>query len=593
MSQIYHAPLEDFRFCIETLLEAPKAWPRMGLPDLDADTAMAALEAAGSFCSEQLLPLNAPGDKQGCARDPATGAVSTPDGYKRAFELYRQQGWSGLSCHADHGGQGLPQIIQSAFNEMQSSSCQAFGMYPLLALGAYECLRMNASSETGALYLARLASGEWTGTMCLTEPQCGTDLGLLRSRATPLPNGTFRLDGSKIFISSGEHDLAENIVHLVLARLPDAPAGTKGISLFVVPKLSVADDGSMGGPNGVFCPRIEEKMGIHGNSTCEMLLDGAIGRLVGAPNQGLKAMFVMMNGARLGVASQGVGISEASYQAARAYAFDRLQSRSLSGPKAPALAADPIVWHPDVRRMLLTIRARAEGGRMLALWAAHLADVSHRHDDPAERARALADLGVLTPVAKARLTDQGFESANLSIQIFGGHGYIREHGVEQFARDARINMIYEGANGIQALDLLARKVLSDQGHALRSLCNPIQQLLGERRADPRAQAWIEPLSKGSAAFLAASMQTGIKALTDPDEAGAASVDFLHALGSLLEGYLFAKSACLLIDSNTPFAQAKRALADFYFEKLFPEIFFRLKTMASGNATLAAFDNRWL
>jgi hypothetical protein len=299
-----------------------------------------------------------------------------------------------------------------------------------------------------------------------------------------------------------------------------------------------------------------------------------------------------MNGARLGVALQGVGISEASYQAAKAYAFDRLQSRSLSGPKEPLLAADPIIWHPDVRRMLLTIRARAEGGRMIALWAAHLADLSQRHDDQDTRSAALAELGVLTPVAKARLTDQGFESANLAIQIFGGHGYIREHGVEQLARDARINMIYEGANGIQALDLLARKVLSDQGKALRSLCAPIQQLIDERGSDERAQAWIAPLSKGATALMASSMQTGMRALSNPDEIGSASVDFLHALGALLEGYLFAKSACLLLDEQDDFARAKRALADFYFDKLFPELFLRLKTMGAGNASLAAFDNRW-
>lgn len=590
MSLPYRAPIEEMRFCIQTLFGATHDWPSMGLGDFDLETAMAVLDAAGSFCADVLLPLNAPGDAQGCTYDPLGKTVKTPEGYKAAFDAYRKQGWSALACLPKHGGQGLPQLVQSCFNEMQSSTCQAFGMYPLLSLGAYECLLLNAEPALQDLMLPRLASGEWTGTMCLTEPQCGTDLGLIRTKADLLPDETYALSGSKIFISSGEHDLAANIVHLVLARLPGAPAGTKGISLFAVPKFHVADDGSMGGRNGITCTRIEEKMGIHGNSTCEMLLDGAVGRLVGKPHQGLRAMFVMMNGARLGVALQGVGISEASYQAAKRYAFERLQSRALSGPKRPDLAADPIACHPDVRRMLLTLRSRAQTGRMIALWAAHLADLSVLHADPEVRAKAASELAVLTPLAKARLTDQGFESANLALQIHGGHGYIRDHGVEQLARDSRINMIYEGANGIQALDLLGRKTLPDQGKALFSLCEPIGALAEAYGADSRACRWIEPLTKGAESFQVAATQTGLRCLLNPEEAGAASVDFLNALGCLLEGFLVAKSACLLLDADDPFARSKRALADFHFDKLFPELHARLQTMSSGASSLMDYDD---
>lgn len=590
MSLPYCAPLEDMRFCIETLFDAPRDWPSMGLTEFDLDTAMAVLDAAGLFCTQVLLPLNATGDAQGCRFDPADKSVKTPEGYKEAFNAYRTQGWSSLACKPEHGGQGLPQLVQSCFDEMQSSTCQAFGMYPLLSLGAYECLLLSADPALQALMLPKLASGEWTGTMCLTEPQCGTDLGLIRTQAVPLPDGTYALSGSKIFISSGEHDLAANIVHLVLARLPGAPVGTKGISLFAVPKFHVNDDGSLGGPSGISCARIEEKMGIHGNSTCEMLLDGAKGRLVGQPHQGLRAMFVMMNGARLGVALQGVGITEASYQAAKRYAFERLQSRSLSGPKYPKLMADPIICHPDVRRMLLTIRSRAQTGRMIALWAAHLADISIRHVDPVARAQAASKLAVLTPLAKARLTDQGFECANLALQIYGGHGYIRDHGVEQLVRDSRINMIYEGANGIQALDLLGRKTLSDQGKALASLCEPINELVTTFGSDPRAKRWIAPLAQGAQSFSASATQTGFLCLSNPEEVGSASVDFLNALACLLEGYLVAKSACLLLERSDPFALSKRSMADFHFDKLFPELHTRLKTMASGSSSLMAFDD---
>lgn len=463
---------------------------------------------------------------------------------------------------------------------------------PLLFTAPYECIHRSASPELQALYLPKLARGDWTGTMCLTEPHCGTDLGMLRTKAEPRPDGSHEISGTKIFISAGEHDLAENIIHLVLARTPGAPAGTKGISLFIVPKFIPDPDGSLGERNGIACARLEEKMGIHGNSTCEMVLDKARGFMVGPEHAGLRAMFIMMNGARLGVAMQGLGITEASLQSAKAYAFDRLQSRSLKGPARPELPADPLIVHPDVRRMLLTIRARAEGGRMLSYWAAHLADMASRGSDAVERSEALAQLSVLTPVCKSRLTDQGFESANLAMQIHGGHGYIRELGVEQLARDASINMIYEGTNGIQALDLVGRKVLPDQGKALRMLCAPLGALIDKHGTDERAARWLTPLAKAADAFMKSSMQTGLKAFANPDEVGAASVDFLNALACLLEGYCFALSAIACLERTDAFGLAKLAIADFYFDKLFPEIFMRLKCMSSGNNSLACFENDW-
>ena len=592
MSLQYTTPLEDMKFCLKDLLQVDKDWERLGFHGLDLDTAVAVSEAAGVFCSEVLSPLNASGDKQGCQLLP-DGTVKTPDGYKEAFDQYRQQGWSALACDTTHGGQGLPQTIQAAFNEMQASTCQAFGMYPLLSLGAYDCILKNGSDEVKQLFLPHLASGLWTGTMCLTEPQCGTDLGLVRTSAQPIDEQHYALSGTKIFISSGEHDLSENIIHLVLARLPDAPKGTKGLTLFACPKFNINTQGQLSNRNALRCTRIEEKMGIHGNSTCEMLFEGALGYLVGEKNQGLKAMFVMMNGARLGVAMQGLGISEASLQAATTYAKDRLQSRALKQPLFPNLAADPIYVHPDVQRMLLTIRARSEAGRMLSYWAAHLSDISHHEVDEEKRKNSLAQLGILTPICKARLTDAGFESANLAMQIYGGHGFIRDHGVEQLVRDSRINMIYEGTNGIQALDLVSRKILPDQGKALRDLLAPIFLFCEETCSDTQNEKLRTTLKKALEAFQTSMIQVGIKALSDPNEAASGAHDFLHALACLLEGYLFIKAANILSNQNTPFALRKKALADFYFDKLFSEFTMRLKNLSSGYTSLAAVNPSWL
>src|SRR5690606_13287529 len=401
------------------------------------------VEEGGKFCAEVLFPLNRPGDEEGC-RWSEGGVVTTPKGFRQAWEQFKAGGWPTLTCDPEYGGQGLPVAVGIAFQEMMNSGSQAWAMYPGLTHGAYDCLHAHGTPEQKALYIPKFVSGEWTGTMCLTEPHCGTDLGLLRTKAEPQADGSCRITGTKIFISSGEHDLAENIVHLVLARLPDAPSGTKGISLFIVPKFIPDADGTLGARNGVKCARLEEKMGIHANATCVMDLDGAVGWLVGEPNKGLNAMFVMMNAARSGVGMQSLGLMEVAYQNSLDYAKERLRMRSLSGPKAADKPADPIIVHPDVRRMLLTQKAYAEGSRAFAYWTALQADVATAHPDAEARKEAEDMLALLTPVVKAFITDNGFACANLAMQVYGGHGYIREWGMEQYVRDARINMIYEG-----------------------------------------------------------------------------------------------------------------------------------------------------
>ena len=434
------------------------------------------LEEAGKFSAEVVFPLNAVGDEQGCTLDKATHEVKTPDGFKEAYRQFIDGGWPSLACDEAYGGQGLPIVLNQCLYEMINSANQAWGMYPGLSHGAYEALHTHGSEQQQKIYLPKLTSGEWTGSMCLTEPQCGTDLGLLRAKAEPQADGTYRITGNKIFISSGEHDLAENIVHLVLARLPDSPKGSKGISLFAVPKFLVDAEGRIGERNPVFCSGLEHKMGIHGNATAQITLDGALGTLVGEPNKGLAAMFVMMNAARLGVGNQSLGLTEVAYQNALAYAKDRLQMRALAGPVEPSQPADPIIVHPGVRRSLLTAKAYAEGGRAMSLYCALLIDRERQHPDEKVRAESAALVALLTPIVKAFLTDNGFAAISGCLQVFGGHGYIAETGMERFVRDARINMIYEGTNEIQALDLLGRKVLGDQGAALKKI----------RQADRRA-----------------------------------------------------------------------------------------------------------
>ena len=483
-------------------------------------------------------------------------------------------------------------LLNQCFYEMMNSANQAWTMYPGLSHGAYEALHAHGTDEQKKLYLPRLTSGVWTGTMCLTEPHCGTDLGLLRTKAEPQADGSYKLTGQKIFISAGEHDLAENIIHLVLARLPDAPAGSKGISLFVVPKFNVNADGSLGSRNAIHCGGLEEKMGIHGNATCQMVLDGANGSLVGAPNKGLAAMFVMMNAARLGVGNQSLGLTEVAYQNAVAYAKDRIQMRALSGPKAPDKAADPIIVHPDVRKMLLTARAYAEGGRALAMHTALLIDTYLATDDEDERKAAEDEVALLTPIIKAFFTDNGWIATSHCMQVFGGHGFIREWGMEQFVRDSRINMIYEGTNTIQALDLLGRKVLGDNGAKLKKFGQKIQAFVEDEGVNEAMQEFVNPLADLGDKVTKLTTELGMKAFGNADEVGAAAVDYLRVAGHLVFAYLFARMAKIALekkDSGDPFYTAKLHTARFYFAKLLPETAGLIRSCRAGLSPLMAMD----
>jgi len=589
---IYKAPLRDQQFVMHEVLgavETLKAMPRYS--ELDIDTANQIVEEAGRFCEEMLLPVNLSGDEEGCAYDAGSKSVRTPKGFKKAYDAFCAAGWAGLTAEVEYGGQGLPHLLQIAFYEMQYSANQAWAMYPGLTIGAYECLLLHASEELKNVYMPKLTSGEWTGTMCLTEPHCGTDLGMLRTKAEPQADGSYRLTGQKIFISSGEHDLASNIVHLVLARLPDAPQGTKGISLFVVPKFLPEGDGAaatVGARNGLYCGGIEHKMGIHGNATCQIVLDQATGFLIGAANKGLNAMFTMMNGARLGVGVQGLGLTEVAYQNAAAYAKDRIQGRSLSGIKSPSQPADPIIVHADVRRMLLTARAYAEGGRAFAYWVATMADVQLHHPDEAQKKYAADMMALMTPIVKAFMTDNGFTCASECLGVFGGHGYIREWGMEQFVRDARINMIYEGTNTIQSLDLLGRKVLMDNGARLKSFGKVVADFIEENGTASEMSEFVTPLAELGDKVTKLTTEIGIKAFANQDEAGGAAVDYLRIIGHLVYAYLWARMAGVALarikadgDGVDPFYRDKLTVARFYFERLLPETASRIRSARSG------------
>jgi 3-(methylsulfanyl)propanoyl-CoA dehydrogenase len=589
----YTPPLRDMHFVLHEVLGVAdqfKAMPRHA--ELDRDTLNAVLEEAGKFAAEVIAPLNLPGDREGCKLDTQTHEVRPPAGFKQAYQKFIEGGWPALSCDPAYGGQDLPVVVNQCLYEMLNSANQSWTMYPGLCHGAYECLHVHGTPEQKQLYLPKLTSGEWTGTMCLTEPHCGTDLGLLRTKAEPQSDGRYRLTGQKIFISAGEHDMAENIVHLVLARLPDAPPGSKGISLFVVPKFLVNADGSVGARNGIFCAALEHKMGIHGNATCQMVLDGAVGTLVGGPHKGLAAMFVMMNAARLGVGCQSLGLTEVAYQNAAAYAKDRLQMRSLSGPKAPDKPADPIIVHPDVRRMLLTARAYAEGGRALALYAALLLDKELSAADEDERKEAADLVALLTPIVKAFLTDNGWIATSQCLQVFGGHGYIAEWGMEQFVRDARINMIYEGTNAIQSLDLLGRKVLADNGAKLKKFGRLVQDFIEEEGVNEAMQEFVNPLADLGEKVTKLTMELGMKAMGNADEVGAAAVDYLRVCGHLAFAYFFAQQARVALarqDSGDPFYKAKLATIRFYFAKLLPETASLIRSARAGVQPLMAMD----
>ena len=591
----YTPPLRDMQFVMHEVFNATetfKAMPRYA--EVDADTINAVLEEAGKFAAEVTFPLNISGDGEGCQLDQATHEVTPPKGFKQAYQQYVEGGWPALSCETEYGGQGLPFVVNQCLYEMLNSANQAWTMYPGLSHGAYEALHAHGTDAQKKTYLPKLTSGEWTGTMCLTEPHCGTDLGLLRTKAEPLPDGSYKITGNKIFISAGEHDFTANIVHLVLARLPDAPKGSKGISLFVVPKFMVNADGSLGERNPVFCTALEHKMGIHGNATCAISLDGAVGTMVGEPNKGLAAMFVMMNAARLGVGNQSLGLTEVAFQNALAYAKDRLQMRSLSGKKAKDKEADPIIVHPDVRKMLLTARAYADGGRALQVFCALLLDKAHHHPDEKMRKDSDELVALLTPIVKAFITDNGFAATNACMQVFGGHGYIKEWGMEQFVRDARINLIYEGTNTVQSLDLLGRKVLGDQGAVLKRLGKLIGQLVQEEGVNEQMAEFINPIAILGEQMTKFTTEIGFKGFQNPDEVGAAAVDYLRVAGHLVFGYMFARMAQVALrqiaaGSQDPFYTAKLQTARFYFAKLFPEIHSLMRTARAGSKSLMETD----
>ena len=583
----YTAPLRDMQFVLFDLLQAEAelaALPRHA--GLDRETIEAVLEEGAKFASQVIQPLNQVGDREGCTWH-GDGVVTAPPGFKEAYRQYVDNGWPSVSCDPDWGGQGLPTLVNNRLYEMWNSANQAWLMYAGLSHSAYECLMAFGTEQQKQVYLTKIVSGEWTGTMCLTEPHCGTDLGLLKTKAEPNGDGSFALTGTKIFISAGEHDLAENILHLVLARLPGAPAGTKGISLFLVPKFLPDADGKVGERNGIKAGSIEHKMGIHGNATCVMNLDGATGWLIGEANKGLAAMFVMMNSARLGVGMQSLGQAEVAYQNAAAYAKDRLQGRAATGPASPDKPADSILVHPDVRRMLLTARACNEGGRALATWTALLLDREHDHPDPAVREEASELMALLTPVVKAFLTDNGWETATLCQQVLGGHGYISEWGMDQYVRDARINMIYEGTNGIQALDLLGRKVLMDGGQKFGRFAALVQAFLKENAGRPELAEFTAPLAKLLADTVALTQEIGAKAKADPNEVGAAAVPYLRITGHLCFAWLWARMAALAIGKDDDFHAAKVATARFYFAWLLPEVEQRFREARAGAPSLMA------
>ena len=592
---VYNPPLRDMQFVMHEVFKVTdefKAMPKHA--DVDAETINAVLEEAGKFAAEVTFPLNISGDTEGCTLDQATHAVTAPKGFKQAYAQYVEGGWAALSCDPAYGGQGLPFVLNQCLYEMMNSANQAWTMYPGLSHGAYEALHAHGTEAQKKLDLPKLTSGEWTGTMCLTESHCGTDLGLLRTKAEPQADGSYKLTGNKIFISAGEHDMAENILHLVLARLPDAPQGSKGISLFAVPKFNVAEDGSLGARNGIYCGGLEHKMGIHGNATAQMVLQDAAGTLVGAPNKGLAAMFVMMNAARLGVGNQSLGLTEVAFQNALAYAKDRIQMRALSGAKAKDKAADPIIVHPDVRKMLLTAKAYAEGGRALSIYCTLLLDKELHHPDEKVRKDSGELIALLTPIVKAFLTDNGHIATNACMQVFGGHGYIKEWGMEQFVRDNRINMIYEGTNTIQSLDFLGRKVLGNNGATLKKFGKLIGALVAEEGVNEKMAEFINPLAYLAEQMTKFTTEVGFKGFQNPDEVGAAAVDYLRVAGHLIFGSFWARMAQTALreiaaGNTDKFYVAKLQTARFYFAKLLPETATLMRTARAGSSPLMDTD----
>jgi alkylation response protein AidB-like acyl-CoA dehydrogenase len=591
--QTYQAPVRDMRFVLHELLGPDSLASLPGCAEMTPELTDSILLEAAKLAQEVLLPLNASGDAEGCHHE--NGVVRTPRGFREAYVAFREGGWTALAAVPEWGGQGLPESVNKLVEEMLCSANLSFGLYPGLTRGAYLALLHHGSDELKQRYLPKMVDGTWSGTMCLTEPHCGTDLGLLRTRAVPQGDGTFRVTGSKIFISAGEHDLCDNILHFVLARLPDAPAGIKGISLLLVPKFMVRGDGALGARNGVTCAGIEHKMGIKASATCQMNFDDATGWLVGEPHKGMRAMFTMMNAERLSVGIQGLGVGEAAYQSAVAYAKERLQGRSLAGAKNPEKSADPIIVHPDIRRTLLTMRAYNEGCRALSAWVARQMDVTERSEDAAERGRAEDFTALMTPIVKALFTDLGFESASLAVQVYGGHGYIRDHGVEQYARDARISMIYEGTNGVQALDLVGRKIGAHTGRYLRGFFHPVQAFIEAHSANDKLAPLVHPLAKAFGALQLATGHIAQAGLKDPEEAGAAATEYLRLFGLVALGYMWARMAQVAheklpaANGDAGFYQAKLVTARFYMERILPQAAALWAGIKSGKAAMMALD----
>ena len=591
----YSAPLDDVRFNLFELFDYEGEVAALpGYEEAARDLVDAVLEEGARFCENELLPLNRAGDEAGCVFE--NGVVRTPEGFKEAYRAFAEGGWVGLACAPAYGGQGLPKTVQFALDEFVCSTNLSFGMYPGLSYGAYRALELHGSEEQKALYLPKLAEGTWSGTMCLTEPHCGTDLGLIRTKAEPNGNGSYKITGTKIFISAGEHDLTENILHLVLAKLPDAPPGTRGISLFLVPKVLVGADGALGARNGVACGAIEHKMGIKASSTCVMNFEAAEGTLVGAPHSGMKAMFTMMNAARLVVGIQGLGLAETAYQSAAAYAKERLQGRALSGVKRPEQPADPIIVHPDVRKTLLTMRAYNEGARALAVWVGMALDIADKHPEPERRQEADDLVALMTPIVKAFMTDAGHEVTNLGVQVFGGHGYIRETGVEQLVRDARIAQIYEGANGIQALDLVGRKLPQHMGRLLRRFFHPVADFLEENQAEAELTDFVLPLAKAFGRLQQATAWVAQQGLRDPEEAGAAASDYLRLFALVALAYLWARTAKVALAKreaeNGAFYRAKLATARFYMTRLLPQSSALFAAIMAGAKPVMEPEEAW-
>lgn len=588
---IFTAPTKDFEFLLNDFLEVENQKHLNGFDEVDASLISSLLSEGARLCEEVLFPINQSGDAEGCKFD--NGKVTLPKGFKEAYQTYIESGWTSFTCDPAYGGQGLPEVVNMPIIEMICSANLSFGMIPGLTHGAYNAIAKHASDELKQKYLPKMVDGSWTGVMCLTESHCGTDLGLIRTKATPEKDGSYKINGSKIFISAGEQDATENIIHLVLAKLPDAPEGAKGISLFLVPKMKVNDDGSLAGENGVTCGSIEHKMGIHASPTCVMNYDNAVGYLVGKPHKGLRAMFTMMNEARLYVGVQGLGLSEVAYQNAAAYAKERLQGRALKGAKYPEKPADPLLVHPDVRRMLLTMRSFNEGARALTLYTALKLDITKRHEDEAARQEADDFVQLITPILKAYLTDMGFESTNLGMQIYGGHGYIKEYGMEQYSRDARIAQIYEGTNGIQALDLVGRKLPKHTGRYLRSLFHPASEFIAEHRDNEKMSDITKALYKAIDSAQKATLWIGANGLADPNEAAAGSVEYLRLLALVAMGYMWAQMAEIAVrkleagEGDQAFYEAKLETAKFFMAKMLPAHYGLLASIVGGAKPMMA------